>query len=183
MKRWSLIPVMVLLLAACAPVAPTTREPEGTPVQPSMPAQPPVQSWESPTTPAEKGTPMPQPPARTPMGSEMPLPYAPQESDAHLMRESVYLESVDLVTQESYPRQYMLALRGALPTPCHELRVRATEPEALKIQVEVYSVVDGSKICIQVLQPFEAMYPLRPLELGTYTVWVNGKEVGKIQLP
>ncbi len=107
-----------------------------------------------------------------------PSPYDPKEEDAKLMKGTVYLQEKDIVVMESYPPRYTLVLRGSLPTPCHQLRIRVQPPDAEhRVFIEVYSVVDPTKICIQVLKDFEVQYPLN-LPPGEYTFWVNGEKVG-----
>jgi hypothetical protein len=49
-----------------------------------------------------------------------------------------------------------------------------------KIQVQLYSVFDPEKVCDQALEPLEASIPLGSYVRGSYTVVVNGQEVGKI---
>lgn len=106
--------------------------------------------------------------------------YAPQPGDGALTRGNVYLDSTDLLTMESYPLQFMLALKGSLPTPCHQLRVFANHPDAEnKIIVDVYSVTQADTMCAQVLQPFEVNFPLGSFPAGHYTLWVNGQLIAE----
>lgn len=104
--------------------------------------------------------------------------FAPQPGDADLLRGEVYLDSTELLTLESFPLQFMLSLKGSLPTPCHQLRVAVSPPDPENIiRVDVYSVTDPDTICIQILQTFEVNFPLGSYPTGHYTVWVNGKQV------
>ncbi len=132
-----------------------------------------------------------KPVSSTPDSSNMPQrqapanPYAPVPEDKNMVRGEVFLEpqSVQLVTQESFPPQVVLNLSGDLPTPCHQLRVLAARPDAQNnIQVDVYSVSDPNKMCTQVLQPFEARVPLGSYPSGEYSVYINGQLIGKIKL-
>nr|BAL44362.1 hypothetical conserved protein [uncultured bacterium]BAL56560.1 hypothetical protein HGMM_F40G09C07 [uncultured Chloroflexota bacterium] len=107
------------------------------------------------------------------------MPYLPRESDASLMRGPAFLESVDILVLESYPPQYVLLIQGTLPTPCHELRVRVSAPdEEGNVHIEVYSVADPQRVCIQVLKSFSERIPVLS-GAGKYTFWVNGKKVGE----
>ncbi len=107
-----------------------------------------------------------------------PSPYDPKAEDAGWMQGGVYLQGSDVLVLESYPPRYVLVLRGNLPTPCHQLRIRVQPPDAQnRVFIEVYSVADPSKMCIQVLKGFEVQYPLN-LPPADYTFWVNGKKVG-----
>jgi hypothetical protein len=75
----------------------------------------------------------------------------------------------------------MLLIGGALPTPCHELRVEILDPdEQNRIYVEVYSLSEPGEICVQVLESFDESVPLKGFPSGEYSVWVNGEEVGGI---
>jgi hypothetical protein len=74
-----------------------------------------------------------------------------------------------------------LILQGTLPTPCNELRVRIEEPDGKdKINVEVYSVIEPEKMCVQVLEEFKENIPLGTPPKGYYAVFVNGEEIGEI---
>jgi len=122
-----------------------------------------------------------------PISSDAPTPlqpneYAPHPEDNILSRGEVFLDSKGLATLESYPPQFLLQLKGNLPTPCHKLRIAASPPDANnKVNVEVYSVVNPGEICIQVLAPFEVNYPLGSYPTGKYTLWVNGEMIAEFQ--
>ncbi|MEW5938373.1 MAG: hypothetical protein AB1750_01815 [Chloroflexota bacterium] len=121
---------------------------------------------QSPDMPATSDTPSSGPP---------PI-YAPRPGDNILQRGNVFIDSVDLLTMESFPVQYSITLKGGLPTPCHELRVVYREPGAEnKIVLEVYSVVDPNLICVEVIQPFEQNVYLGSFPAGHYTIWINDK--------
>lgn len=150
MKRLLFISI-IALLSACAPAATEA------PVSP-------------PDMPVDSNTP--------PNG--LPPLYAPRPGDDKLTRGGVYLDSTDLLVMESYPPQFMLMLKGNLPTPCHELRVVSSEPDAEnRINLEVYSVADPDAVCIMVLQPFEQNIPLGSFPPGHYTIWVNGEQAAE----
>lgn len=121
----------------------------------------------------------------TPVNSDTPSSpsqndYLPNPADGSLTRGEVFLDSTDLLTLESYPPQFMLTLRGNLPTPCHKLRIAAEPPDTTnKVVLDVYSVSNPGEICVQVLQPFEVNFPLGSYPAGKYTLWVNGKMVAE----
>lgn len=109
-------------------------------------------------------------------------PYAPNPNDALLTRGDAFVDSSDLLTLESYPLQFMLNLKGSLPTPCHQLRVAVNPPDAEnKVIVEVYSVYSLDQICAQVLSPFDVNISLGSFPAGAYTLWVNGSKVAEFQ--
>lgn len=170
MRSLSLIPFFLLLsiLVACAPAHPSISSPR------EVPSDGPVSS-EIPSPHPIISTPLPT----FSLPTMIPMPYMPRNEDARLMRGAVFLESADVLVLESYPPQYVLNLQGTLPTPCHELRVQAQPPDAEgNVRIEVYSVTDPQKICIQVLKPFAVQIPLLS-GTGEYTFWVNGKKVNR----
>lgn len=108
------------------------------------------------------------------------MQYAPQPKDTGLSRENIFIEEAGLVIRESYPPQISLGISGNLPTPCHRLRAVISKPDvANKINVEVYTVVDPSMICTQVLEPFMENIDLGTFPSGHYFVWVNGELAGE----
>lgn len=150
MKRLLFV-LIVALVSACAPAA-----------------------TESPMTPPDRPV-----DSNTPPNGLLPL-YAPRPGDERLTCAGVYLDSTDLLVMESYPPQFMLMLKGNLPTPCHELRVVSSEPDAEnRINLEVYSVADPDAMCIMMLQPFEQNIPLGSFASGHYTIWVNGEQAAE----
>ena len=157
MKRFFLTFILLSLLAACAPTQ--------TPL---------------PDTPVDSDT----PPVSTPPPIDDPIineePFLPRSGDKALHRGTVYLDSADLLTLESYPLQFSLALAGNLPTPCNHLRVAVSPPNAEnKIFVDVYSLSAPDTICIEVLQPFSENVPLGSFPSEHYTLWVNGEQVAE----
>lgn len=106
--------------------------------------------------------------------------FSPKPEDVTLIRNEAYIDSNDLLTMESYPPQFMLALKGSLPTPCHQLRVMVNPPDAEnKILVEVYSVTNPDQICVQVLSPFAVNVPLGSFAAGHYILFVNENQVAE----
>jgi hypothetical protein len=148
--------LMALLVASCAPPAGPTPGPD---------------------------TAVTSPPVDT-MPTDQPVtnPFAPQPGDASLSPGTVFLNEVSLIIRESFPPQISLTLAGDLPTPCNQLRVAIGSPTPNpenKIMVDVYSVVDPSQVCVQVLEPFEESIDLGTFPAGHYTVWVNGEMAGE----
>lgn len=158
MKRilFSLITTF-FIITACAPAtaqAITTNEPPAT-------AQPDDMNTHAPST---------SQPGDIPTGS----------AGSNLQRGSVYLDSAELLTLESYPLQFTLLLIGNLPTPCNTLHVTASLPDSQnKIVVSMYSTVDPNSMCTQVLEPFEENFPLGSFPTGHYTLWLNGEQIAE----
>lgn len=149
--------IVIFMLAACAP---SMDEPVNS-NEPSITTQPgDVNTKEPPTS--------------------QPGDTSPRPSDSNLVRGSVLLDSTELLSMESFPLQFMLALKGSLPTPCHELRAALSPPDSQnKIVLDIYSVVDPNSICAQVLEPFEENIPLGSFPTGHYTLWVNGEQIAE----
>ena len=160
------LPILIIaLMAACVPTRPIPAQPAPTFSPTSRPVTSPVQ---------EPGIKFP--------GVEN--PYSPHETDSSLQRDRVTLESKELLVQESHPPKYTLALRGTLPTPCHELRVAIEEPGVdHQINLEVYSVVDPNAVCIQIISKLDVKIDMNDYPSGKYSVWVNGEKVGEMEVP
>lgn len=108
--------------------------------------------------------------------------YIPNPGDASLLRGDVYLDSSDLLTLESFPVQFMLNLKGNVPTPCHQLRIAVSPPDTSnKVIVDVYSVANPDDVCAQVLEPFDVNFSLGSYAEGKYSLWVNGEMVAEFQ--
>lgn len=108
--------------------------------------------------------------------------YLPQTEDQSLTRGAAFVDFKEVLTLESFPLQFLLHLTGSLPTPCNQLRVAVSPPDAEnKILVDVYSVSNPDKICTQVIEPFDVSIPLGSFPEGTYTLWVNGEMAAEFQ--
>ncbi|HEY3476200.1 MAG TPA: hypothetical protein VGK56_16415, partial [Anaerolineales bacterium] len=100
--------------------------------------------------------------------------------DKDLIRGNVYLNNASVVIRESFPPQISLLISGDLPTPCNQLRAEVSAPDQEnKITVDLYSVSDPDRMCVQVLEPFEESIDLGTYPSGHYTVWVNGEMIGE----
>jgi len=169
MKKILTFLVVVLFLSACNRSQPATQP---TPTQPASTGDTPVVG--APSYPNEPSYPN-QPITDRPVQHA----YQPQPGDIDLQRGEAFVDSASLVFMESYPIQIMLELKGSLPTPCNQLRVVVNPPnEQNQVHVEVYSVIDPTHMCAQVLEPFSANMNLGSYPTGSYTVWVNGQMRG-----
>lgn len=161
---------IALTLAACAPAA--------------LPADDGAKDLSTPPAGDDAARPDPNSPdtSTTPAAGEAEDPSAPRASDAALTRGEAFVDSYEVLTLESFPPQYRISVKGALPTPCHQLRMAVGKPDAAgKIDVEVYSVVDPNVNCAQVLQDFEHSVSLGDLPQGKeYVVLVNDQRAGAI---
>lgn len=124
------------------------------------------------------GTPSPTP---EPIRIESPdNPYLPSLEDAQLAKGPVTVNSIGLLVLAAYPDQIALSLDGSLPSPCHQLRIRVLPftPDSGRVDVEVYSVVDRSKVCERVLKLFNENVPIGRFPPGLYELYLNGALVG-----
>jgi hypothetical protein len=121
-----------------------------------------------------------EPPA---VNTTQPQASAPTETPsdaAGVVRGEVFITAQELLVKESYPLQVSLHISGSLPTPCHELKVKVSKPDLQnQIAIDAYSLVDPNQNCIQVLKAFDETIPLDSYTDGTYTVTLNGQDVGE----
>ena len=90
----------------------------------------------------------------------------------------VQIDSAILLVMESYPMQVSLALRGELPTACHELVWEVVGPNEQNIvEVTTYAESDPGSFCIQVLEPFERTIPIGDFTELDFRVRLNGEDV------
>lgn len=101
-------------------------------------------------------------------------------------RGPVYVDSLSLLTNDSFPVEVHLAVSGNLPTPCHQLQMELAGPDTEnQIHISLYSTADPSRMCTQVLQPFQERIPIpmQGVADGLYSVWLNGELVGEFEYP
>lgn len=146
---------------------PVTKDPPGAPILPGGPGKTP--------DPIKVGDPI------IPLEPLNPVnPNPPAPGDDKKLRSTTYLDSVQLLILESYTVQINLQLAGSLPTPCHQLRVAIDPPDKEnRIYIDVYSVVDPDKMCIQVLEPFTTALSLGSFPTGHYQVYINNELIGE----
>jgi hypothetical protein len=114
------------------------------------------------------------------MPSPQPPDLSPRPGDERLERGPVFLSGSELVELQTHPPQYLLRLRGWLPTPCYQVRAVVNRDEAgAEIQVEVYSLKGPGAVCAQVVRPFETDVALGAVT-RRYQVVVNGRSAGII---
>ena len=175
--------MMVVILAACDNKNGTASTPNSTDQsQPATDTSSPDTPIESPST----STPKVEIPGKLgptevlgPDGEPLP-PWGPRPEDAMLSRGQAFVDEADLLVLESFPPQYMLALQGNLPTPCHQLRILISPPDDQKrIQVEVYSVSKPGENCTDVLEPFIVDIPLGSFPAGHYSIYINEELLGE----
>lgn len=133
----------------------------------------------------------PLPVQHTPIAPDMTMPetgpeYSPLDplpDEGKMIRGNLSIGTSEVVLMESFPVQVSLRVSGMLPTPCNLPRAELTGPDKdNKIYIEMWTLTDPDAVCIQVLQPFEVSIPLGSYESGSYTVYMNGEEVGEFSL-
>ncbi len=108
-------------------------------------------------------------------------PYAPQAGDSSMLRGDIRVESASIHLAESNPPQLILDLAYFQPTPCFQLRVEPMQPDAQnEIKISAYAVTEKDKACtlMALATPLHASLDLGRVSKGTYSVWLNGKEIG-----
>jgi hypothetical protein len=118
-----------------------------------------------------------------PAASEVPAsdPQIPVTGGDPSTPGDVVIDSLAIRVSDSYPPQYQLEVKGTLPSSCHQLRTEVKMPTVRsEIHVQIYSVYDPYMVCAQAAKPFETSIPLGGYVRGSYTVFVNEKEVGEI---
>ena len=176
-----LLMVALFLLSACAGGTPVPQSP--TPTEAAVEPYP-AGAYPVVEVPVDTGT-YPDPGSvAVPMDYSaypapgQPSPYDPQASDAAFERAvvTVDLVSSDILLLESFPVQAVAMVIIAMPTPCHQPRVKVNAPDGKgNITLEIYAVVDPNTICTQVISQVEVRVSLGALSAGTYQVLVNGE--------
>jgi hypothetical protein len=110
-------------------------------------------------------------------GTKVPVPPPTATS----VQAPFYVESAELLAMESYPVQVVLQVDGQLPDPCHEAMWTVSEPDPQgRIDVRLYSQAPGELDCIQVLKPASLRIPIGSFKSGSFSVWLNGEQVGTL---
>jgi hypothetical protein len=174
--------VLGILLAACSPQATPSPVPEAPTLEPAAtldaypPPVVPEPAYPGPGDPVSSDEPL--------APSAYPDPLEPIPNEDAMTRGEVFIDDAQVLMMESFPPQFLLQMRGSLPTPCHHLRADISDPDDQnQIQVEVYSLVEPDTACIQVLEPFQQGINLGSYPQGRYTVHVNGEQVSEIEAP
>ena len=118
-----------------------------------------------------------------PAASDVPssAPQIPVTGGEPTTRGDVVIDSLAIQVSDSFPPQYQLIVKGSMLTSCHQLRTEVENPNMQsEIHVQIFSVYDPYTVCAQAAKPFEASIPLGVYVRGSYTVFVNEKEVGEI---
>lgn len=110
-------------------------------------------------------------------------PYAPQASDSELMAGDITIDSSAVFLAESQPPQVMVSFAYFQPTPCYQLRVEISGPDADNhINLKAYAVAEMDKPCALMAPatPLQASLNLGSFPNGHYTVELNGNQIGEL---
>jgi len=125
--------------------------------------------------------------ACSPKTAEMPIfqgnnPYASQASDSNLMAGDLIIDSSSIFLAKSQPPQVMVNFASFQPTPCYQLRVEISAPDADKhINLKAYAVAEKDKPCalMALSTPLQASLNLGSFASGHYFVVLNGNQIGE----
>lgn len=94
------------------------------------------------------------------------------------------VESIQIVTLESFPAQIQVIAKGYLPDGCTEIDGIKNESEGNVFNITISTKRPIDAICTQAIKSFTETIPLevRGLKAGNYTVNVNGV-TGSFELP
>jgi hypothetical protein len=161
-QRWllPLLLIVLVLLAACTPAAEdsaATNTPEQSAATPTTDPNAPVSSDDPTATPVATGA------ATEPAAGEFHYGQA-------------MVNSVDLLTLESFPVQIHAVVQGDLNNGCTEIDQVTTERQGNSFMVTITTRAPVGVACTEALVPFEEKVPLEVngLTAGDYTVNVNG---------
>ena len=107
-------------------------------------------------------------------------PYAPQPGDGNMVRGDIRIDSGSLALTQSLPPQVTVDFAYFPPTPCHQLRVEVSQPDAQnRINLNAYGVTEKDKACALMAPttPLQASLSIGSFPKGHYSVWLNGNKV------
>lgn len=109
-------------------------------------------------------------------------PYAPQSGDSNLMVGDLKIDSSSVFMSKDQSSQLMVNFAYFPPTPCYQLRVEASGPDAKnQIDLKAYGVAEKNKPCalMGLATPLPISLNLGSLPNGHYTVLLNGNQIGE----
>ena len=109
-------------------------------------------------------------------------PYAPQAGDSYLMTGDLIIDLSSVFLAKSQPPQVMVNFAYFQPTPCYQLRVEISAPDAGNhINLKAYAVAEKDKPCalMALSTPLQASLNLGSFAKGHYFVVLNGNQIGE----
>lgn len=98
------------------------------------------------------------------------------------MAGDIRIDSASVFMAKSQPPQLMVNFAYFQPTPCYQLRVEPSGPDAQNhINLKAYAVAEKDKPCslMALATPLQASLNLGSLPKGHYTVLLNGEQIGE----
>lgn len=85
---------------------------------------------------------------------------------------TVYVDSIDILTRESFPVQMSATVKGNLPDPCTTITSASSQRDGNTFKINIVTNRPADAVCVQMLSPFEQSVTLdvAGLKAGTYTV-------------
>ena len=109
-------------------------------------------------------------------------PYAPQAGDINLTAGDLTIDSSSVFLAKSQPPQVMVNFAYFQPTPCYQLRVEISAPDADNhINLKAYAVAEKNKPCalMALATPLQASLNLGSFPSGHYFVVLDGNQIGE----
>jgi hypothetical protein len=121
----------------------------------------------------------------TPFTLKFDNPYATQPGDTDLIAGDIKVDSASVSLAESQPPQVMVQINYFQPSPCYQLRIEPSGPDAQnQIHLKAYAVAEKDKPCtlMALATPLQASLNLGSLPKGHYTILLNGNQIGEIDI-
>lgn len=84
----------------------------------------------------------------------------------------MYVDSINLLTLESFPVQMRAIVKGTLPDACTTISLASSQRDGNTFKINFVTTRPADAVCAQMLTPFEQSVTLdvAGLKAGTYTV-------------
>lgn len=85
---------------------------------------------------------------------------------------TVYVDSIDILTLESFPVQMRAIVKGNLPDACTTISSASSQRDGNTFKIDIVTARPADAVCAQMLVPFEQTVTLDVVDLkaGSYTV-------------
>lgn len=105
------------------------------------------------------------------------------DTPVEMTQEPVKLNAINLVPPGPNNSPARLIVQGDMPSPCHVFKSEIQFAGQSEILVKAYSLVWPEESCSSGTQNFSSEVSLGALASGEYTIWVNEKSVGSVEVP
>ena len=99
-------------------------------------------------------------------------PTSPTTPSGEGQGATVYVDSIEFLTLESFPVQIRAIVKGNLPDTCTTITSASSERDGNAFRINFVTIRPADAVCAQMLVPFEQSVALdvAGLKMGTYTV-------------